>query len=69
MSDETNIGNPLNARHDEETRNAPHVTPIPAQAEADDLFDDTVAAEEESLERTRPNCRTEGQSPRSPSDR
>lgn len=42
MSDDVNIGNPLNARHDAETRNAPHVTPIPAQAQADDLFDDTV---------------------------
>ena len=30
MSEDTNIGNPLNDRHDEETRNAPHVTPLPA---------------------------------------
>lgn len=67
MTDEANLGNPLNARHDEETRNAPHTTPIPAQAEADDLFDDTVAPEvvNEDLGEIRPNCRTENP-PRNP---
>jgi hypothetical protein len=68
MSDDSNIGNPLNARHDEETRNAPHVTPIPAQADADDLFDDTPQGEvaNEELERIRPNCRTDAPPPPNP---
>ena len=74
MSEEVNIGNPLNERHDEEERNAPHVTSVPAQAEADDLFDDTVQAspgeqevlEAEEEERVRPNCRTEESKPRNP---
>jgi hypothetical protein len=65
MSEDVNIGNPLNDRHDEEERNAAHVTPVPAQAEANDLFDDTVEpspGEQAELEgeRMRPNCRTEG---------
>jgi hypothetical protein len=42
--DLTNLGNPVNARHDEELRNAPHVTPIPPRVAADDLFDDSVSA-------------------------
>ncbi len=71
MSEEVNIGNPLNERHDEELRNAPHVTPVPAQAEADDLFDDTVEASpgEQAVseeEWVRPNCRTDGEKPRNP---
>jgi hypothetical protein len=68
MSDEANLGNPLNARHDEETRNAPHTTHIPAQAGADDLFDDSVEQPtgQEALEKVRPNCRTDGNTPRNP---
>ena len=41
MSEEdVNIGNPANNPHDQEERNAPPVTPFPAEPEADDLFDD-----------------------------
>ena len=46
MSDMTNLGNPQNNLHDWEEQIAPHVTPIPAEAQADDLFDDTVDAGE-----------------------
>jgi hypothetical protein len=47
MSEEfANLGNPQNLRDDIEERNQPHVTPIPAQAEADDLFDDSLSPED-----------------------
>jgi hypothetical protein len=47
---ETNIDNPLNARHDAEERNAPHVTRIPVVAEVDNLFDNSmeIAVEDRS---------------------
>jgi hypothetical protein len=40
--DLTNIDNPANGRDDHELRNMPHVTPIPPESEAEDLFDDTA---------------------------
>jgi len=39
--DLTNLGNPLNSRDDLETRNQPHVTLLPPESQADDLFDDS----------------------------
>jgi hypothetical protein len=55
--DLTNLGNPVNERHDEEERNQPHVTSVPAEASADDLFDDTVEpAPETPFEKPRPDC-------------
>lgn len=50
MSEEiVNIDNPMNHRNDMEERNAPHVTPIPAEAEADDLFDDGPECEPKQI--------------------
>ena len=57
--DLTNLGNPLNLRHDEETRNAPHVTQVPVESQVDDLFDDSPegeAAREQGRRAGTPGC-------------